>query len=165
MSGDEEADELAPEGGDYPLAGVGEHGRERVRLVRAESRIAHAKLTRVDVSVEEEIIAEGYPSLAAFFAMALAMPRSIESFIYFVEMFHFDPALSSEFVVKVALQRLMRIAIEANLPFIRGKAYVDPLAAAKWIDSLPSERGLLPQELRDFLRAGAKPAQKKRSGG
>jgi len=149
MDGDEEAGEVAVEVPHWEA--LPPYARERVRLRRAEARIAAEKLSRVDVSLKEEVAGEGYPSLAAFFAAALAMTRAIESFIHFIAMFHFHPSLSDAEMVELALRRLMRIAVEANEPFIRGKAYLDPLAAARWIDSLPSERGLLPPELRDFL--------------
>jgi hypothetical protein len=140
--------------GHDPHREVPPHARERVRLGLAESRIAAAKLTGACVSMREVVVAEGYSSPADFFDAELALPMSIESFIHFVEIFHLDPGLSDAGFVKLALRRLMNIAVETNKPFILGRTHLDPLAAARWIDSLPTERGLLPPELRDFLGKG-----------
>jgi hypothetical protein len=160
-----------------PFAELPRDGRERVRLKITESQIASARLWQGDfASVEDEIRKAGYQDLSEFFGAALARTRSFESFFQFVRMFHFTPDRSNIQLVDLGLRAILRTAIDDAEPFIRADSLVserdrhdfkkrrlNPRAAAEWIYSMPSERGLLPPELCEFIRASIAPTTASRS--
>jgi len=144
-----------------PYAEVEEHARERVRLAMASERISSARIMDRPTSDEDEVRGAGYASLNEYFAAELARPRTVARFTYFLKLFHLEPTCSPKPALDAAIRAILKRAVLSKQPFIYAdpqasfeQQYLkDPLAAAVWIASMPSERGLLSPALLGFLQA------------
>jgi hypothetical protein len=160
---------------DDPFAGLSE--RKRVELALTNN--FGAKSMGRFVSIEAEVRKAGYQSGADFWHAALARPMIAVEFAEFLKDFHLSRPPFDEQAFDSAIKSVLTWGLRTNPPFvIRDEtaprrfqydietAYVQPRAAALWLLSMPSERWLVPEELRAFLEDGIKPpAAAKHAGG
>ena len=142
---------------DDPLANVPGHSRERVRLRLAGDRIVDARIREYETSDEDAVRELGYANLSEYFDAALARPMSFEEFIFFIKQFHKEPTCSDDTVLDISIRGVLRDAVQSSQAFIYPQTpgirerKLDPRAASVWLLSIPTERGLLPAELVQYL--------------
>jgi hypothetical protein len=159
---------------DDPFADSPEHARERIRITIAGHWLSTARILGDPTPDEDVVRKAGYANMGEYFAAAFAGPMTIESFAHLMRRLHRKPIWreaadgegaseeggfsrrSLDPALDMAIRAVLRRAVRSNQPFISadpagGQPHLNPLACARWIDSMPSERGLLPPELRDYL--------------
>jgi hypothetical protein len=165
---------MSSKAGDDPFAGLSE--RKRVEL--ALTNIFGAKSRGRFVSIEAEVRKAGYQSEADFWHAALARPMIAVEFAEFLKDFHLSRPSFDERAFDLAINSALTLGLRMNPPFVVcdetaprrhlydiETAYVQPRAAALWLLSMPSERWLVPEELRAFLEDGLKPPAAAKHGG
>ncbi len=123
------------------------------------------------VSIEAEDRKAGYQNEAEFWDAALARTITAVDFAEFLKDFHLSRPSFDEQAFDSAINNALTLGLRVNPPFvIRDEtmpkwtlyhietAYVQPRAAALWLLSHPSERWLVPEEIRAFLEGEVKPS-------
>jgi hypothetical protein len=135
--------------------------RERIRLQYALTEIATTRLTGRFQSLEEVVGELGYPSVGDFWDAALTKRMPAANFAHLLKSFYLTPALNSpeEQNFDLSIEHALLLGFEANEPWAvhhRDKNFVKPREAALWLLSQPTERALVPDELREFLEGKKK---------
>jgi hypothetical protein len=144
------------DGSQDPFARHPAQTRERIRLEHALTEIAATRLTGRFHSLEEVVGELGYSSVGDFWDAALAKRMPAADFAHLLKSFCLTPALNSpaEQSFDLSIEHALSLGFQANEPWAShhlDRTLVKPRETALWLLSMPSERGLVPDELREFL--------------
>jgi hypothetical protein len=166
---------MSSKASDDPFGGLS--GRKRLQIAR--TNIVSAISMGRFVSIEAEVRKAGYQSEAEFWDAALARTITAEEFAEFLKDFHLSRPSFDEQAFDSAIRSTLTLSLRMNPPFVIPfeslpkrhlydieTVHVQPRAAALWLLSMPSQRWLVPEELRAFLEKGVEPpAAAKHAGG
>jgi hypothetical protein len=140
-----------------PFAHHPSHVRERIRLEITLANIPATRSLGLVKSLEEEVKETGYLSAADFWDAVLARPMPDSHFKHLLESFRMSPSPNSpeRKNFKLLIDHVLRLGFDTNQRWAvshSDKKFVKPREAALWLLSMPSERGLLPEELIQYLK-------------
>jgi hypothetical protein len=147
-----------------PFENVPLHARERVRLATTRLNLVSKRTTGLVKSDDEIIKDNQYASVDEFWRAELSKPMTALSYVQFLRQGHLSPSMADMPMLALSVASQLKLACRAGLPWIFRDALsagsssdtlegsiVDPRLATEWLLSLPTERALVPDDLRDFL--------------
>jgi hypothetical protein len=138
---------------------------DRQRAALAENRIVSSRLRGDETTTDEtEVQKEGFRSLNDYWTVQMSEPMETAKFVQLLYSHTLTPGVGRKdtvSLVKLDIDDALRFAFRTRQPWIirddelddLENLYLHPIAAARWLLSLPKRRHLLPPTLRAFLEA------------
>jgi len=152
-----------------PFAAIPPHARERVRFKTTEAQLASNRNLGGATSVQEIAKRNGYENHKDFWLALLAKPLPASTYVFLLRSYHSRLDAPDLGALEMGFRAILKTARSTGLPWIfrdtqatavtESKSLdgwmVYPRPATEWLLSMPTERPLVPEELRDFLEGRA----------